>query len=280
MRVSLVQVAYGDSESLADRVERIVRQLEDLPDADLVVLPELWAHGGFASDTWAAEAEPLSGDTVRRLAAVAARRGFWLHGGSLIERADESTYQGPEGRGLWNTAMLFAPDGELRTTYRKIHRFGFGDGEPRLLEAGDQLTVTNIDFPSAAIDVGLGTCYDLRFPEMFRSLTDEGSSMLIVPAAWPLERVEHWRLLGRARAVENQSWMLQCNTAGTHRGVTMGGHSQVIAPTGEVVGMLGPDAGVLSVEIDLELVMKTRNSFPVLQDRRLGSRTTAATGLA
>lgn len=267
LRVSLVQVGYGDDESVADRVARVAAQLEELSDADLVVLPELWAHGGFTFDTWAEQAESLDGITVRRLGAIAARRRFWLHGGSLIERAREGADLGAEGRGLWNTAVLFTPDGELRKTYRKIHRFG--DGEPRLLEAGHTLAVSDVAFGNVTMTVGLATCYDLRFPELFRSLSDEGVGMLIVPAAWPLARVDHWTLLGRARAVENQTWVLQCNTAGTHRDIEMGGHSQVIAPTGEVVGALGVDEGVLSVAIDLDMVAETRESFPVLRDRRL-----------
>lgn len=269
VRVALVQVGYGDDESLTERVDRVTAQIESLPEADLVVLPELWAHGGFASDSWAGQAETLDGPTVRRLADLARKRGSWLHGGSIIERAADGADPGREGRGLWNTSVLFAPDGELCATYRKIHRFGFGDGEPRLLEAGIELAVTEASFSGAAADIGLATCYDLRFPELFRGLLDRGSGLVVVPAAWPLPRVEHWRLLGRARAVENQTWMLQCNTAGTHRGITMGGHSQVVAPTGEVVGELGEDEGVLAIEIDLDLVARIRESFPVLDDRRL-----------
>lgn len=271
VRVALVQVGYGDGESLGDRVDRVVAQLEALPDADLVVLPELWAHGGFASDTWAEQAETLDGPTVRRLAEVARKRRFWLHGGSIIERVVDGADPGREGRGLWNTSLLFAPDGDLAATYRKIHRFGFGDGEPKLLEAGEDLTVASVRFAGGSADLGLATCYDLRFPELFRGLLEGGAGVVVVPAAWPLPRVEHWRLLGRARAVENQTWVLQCNTAGTHSGVTMGGHSQVIAPTGEVLGALGEDAGVLNVEIDLDLVAQTRELFPVLRDRRLAA---------
>lgn len=93
--------------------------------------------------------------------------------------------------------------------------------------------------------------------------------MVLLPAAWPLPRTEHWRLLGRARAVENQAWVLQCNTAGTHSGVEMGGHSQVVAPTGEVVAELGCDEGVLMAKVDLDLVRQVRADFPVLLDRRL-----------
>lgn len=268
-RVSLVQVGYGDKESLVERVERIAAQLEDLPDADLVVLPELWAHGGFASDLWAEQAETLDGPIVHRLADIARQRGFWLHGGSIIERASDGADLGSEGRGLWNTSLLFTPDGTLRATYRKIHRFGFGDGEPRLLEAGESLGVTGVSLGGAA-RLGLATCYDLRFPELFRGLVDIGIGIVVVPAAWPLPRVDHWRLLGRARAVENQFWVLQCNTSGTHRGLTMGGHSQVIAPTGEVVGELGTREGVLTVDLELDLVARTREAFPVLADRRVG----------
>lgn len=270
LRISLVQVGYGDGESLSDRVQRIAMQLEELPYADLVVLPELWAHGGFTFDTWAEESELLSGDIVSRLAEVSARRGFWLHGGSIIERVEDGADSGFEDRGLWNTSVVFSPDTGLHATYRKIHRFGFGNGEPRLLEAGDRLVVTDLDFRTGSTALGLATCYDLRFPEMFRGLVDAGAVMLTVPAAWPLERIEHWQVLGRARAVENQAWVLQCNTAGTHRGVTMGGHSQVVAPTGEVVGRLDANEGVLSVDLDFELLDETRRSFPVLQDRRLG----------
>lgn len=115
----------------------------------------------------------------------------------------------------------------------------------------------------------MATCYDLRFPELFRRLGDLGADVIVLPAAWPMPRVEHWRLLGRARALENQSWVLQCNTAGTHSGVEMGGHSQVVAPTGEVVAELGSEEDVLLTDIDLSLVASVRADFPVLADRRI-----------
>lgn len=272
LAVSLVQVGYGDEESPAARVDRVVALVEELPETDLVVLPELWAHGGFAFDTWAERAEEVTGATVRRLADAAASRGVWLHAGSIIERAADRAPRGAQGRGLWNTSVLISPEGRVQRTYRKLHRFGFGDGEPVLIEAGEELAVTRMRTGTGSLAVGLATCYDLRFPELFRAFGDEGVELVILPAAWPLARVEHWRLLGRARAVENQTWMLQCNTAGTHSGVTMGGHSQVVAPTGEVVGELGVPEGVLRVEIDLDLVAHTRQAFPVLADRRLRPR--------
>jgi len=242
--------------------------LDDVPRSDLVVLPELWADGAFAFDSWSAEGGFPNSSTVKRLARLAAQRNFWLHCGTFIEAAATGEWRGPGGRGLWNTAVLVSPEGEVCLTYRKIHRFGFGQGEAQLLEPGSQLAVMDAHFGQASTRVGLATCYDLRFPELFRSLGRHGVELTIVPAAWPFARVKHWQILGQARALENQVWMLQCNTAGTHRGLMMGGHSQIVAPTGEIVGALGLGEGILSLGIDLDLVTETRQAFPVLQDQR------------
>lgn len=269
LRVALLQVSYGDDEALSDRVERVSRWIRELGPADLVVLPELWAHGGFASTSWETTAELVDGPTVAQMASVAREVGVWLHAGSIIERAEEGADLGAEGRGLWNTSVLLSPVGTVHKTYRKIHRFGFGDGEPRLLEAGTDLAVAELVHDAGLSRVGLATCYDLRFPELFRGLGALGADVIVLPAAWPMPRVEHWQLLGRARALENQAWVLQCNTAGTHSGVEMGGHSQVVAPTGEVVAELGSGEDVLFADIDLNLVASFRTDFPVLADRRM-----------
>lgn len=270
IRTTLLQVGYGDEESLTDRVDRVCAWIRTLPDTDLVILPELWAHGGFASHSWKAQSEAIDGRTIQRLAGVAVDMGIWLHGGSIIERAATGDDRGPDGRGLWNTSILLDPAGRVQVTYRKIHRFGFGEGEPRLLEAGEQVCATDVGLAAARTRLGLATCYDLRFPELFRELSESGVEVVIVPAAWPLARVEHWRLLGRARAIENQMFVLQCNSAGTHSGIAMGGHSQVIDPTGEVLGELGTAEGALTADLDLDLVTQTRRGFPVLADRRIG----------
>lgn len=267
--VALLQVAYGDEETFADRVDRVCDWMRRLERTDLIMLPELWAHGGFASTSWKGAAEVVGGPTIERLAGVARDLGTWVHAGSIIERAEEGADRGSENRGLWNTSVLLSPNGELHSTYRKIHRFGFGDGEPRLLEAGSDPVVADLEWRTRSARVGLATCYDLRFPELFRQLGERGAELVLLPAAWPMPRVEHWRLLGRARALENQAWMLQCNTAGTHCGLEMGGHSQVVAPTGEVLACLGSGEGVLTAQIDLDLAERVRADFPVLLDRRL-----------
>lgn len=272
LRVAVVQVGYGDEESVGERVDRVSRLVRatvaDHPGLALVVLPELWAPTGFDYDRWEAAAEPVDGGWAQAMAALAADTGVTLHAGSFVERLPEA---GPEGKAFANTAMVFGPDGAVLATYRKIHRFGFGAGEPVLMEAGRGRVVLPLALPGGGVvKVALATCYDLRFPELFRLLLDDGAEVFVVPAAWPAARVAHWTLLGRARAVENQCVMVQCNTGGTHHGTAMGGHSQVVAATGEVLGELAHgDEGVLVVDVDLAQTAAYREAFPVLADRRL-----------
>jgi predicted amidohydrolase len=265
MRVHVVQVAYPDEEPVAARVDRVASLVTEQRGADLVVLPELWPHGGFSYRSWAERAEPLDGPSMTAIAKAAAELGAVVHAGSIVERADA----GAEGRGLWNTSVVFGPDGARVGVYRKIHRFGFGNGEPVLLEAGDELVVRTLELGGRSTGVGLATCYDLRFPELFRGLLDGGAELVLVPAAWPAPRVEAWSLLGRARAIEDQLVVVQCNTGGAHAGVRMGGRSQVVDATGAVLAEAGDGEEVLVVDVDLDAVGAWRKAFPVLADRRL-----------
>ena len=264
-RIAVVQVGHGDEEPVAERVERVAGMVRGLAGHDLVLLPELWPVGGFDYKRWAERAEPIDGAFAAAMSAAARDAGVILHAGSFVER---SAAPGPEGKSLWNTSLVFGRDGELLATYRKIHRFGFAAGEPELMEAGDDVVV--VDLPlKPSIRVGLSTCYDLRFPELYRRQLDLGAELLLVPAAWPAARVAHWSLFARARAVEEQCVVVACKTAGTHCGVTMGGRSVIVLPTGEVVAEAGADEEILSAEVDLAVVPRTRAAFPVLADRRL-----------
>ena len=269
MRVAVVQVGYGDAEPVAERVERVAALVRAQAGHDLVVLPELWAPGGFAYREWQDRAEPVDGPTGRAMSAAARDAGVVLHAGSIIERPAGGEV-GPDGHGLWNTSLVYGPDGSLLAAYRKVHRFGFGAGEPKLLDAGGDVVV--VDLPlgdGGSVRTGLSTCYDLRFPELYRRQVDAGATLFVVPAAWPAARVRHWTLLAHARAVEDQCVVVACNTAGTHAGTEMGGHSQVVSATGEALAMAGTDEQVLSVEVDLDAVAAWREQFPVLRDRRL-----------
>ncbi|MBT2384848.1 carbon-nitrogen family hydrolase [Streptomyces sp. ISL-11] len=257
MRVSLIQTAVDPAEPVADRRERVAGLVREQRGRDLVVLPELWHVGAFAYESFATEAEPLHGPTAEAMSAAARDAGVWLHAGSIAERD-------PEGP-LFNTSLVFSPSGDLVRTYRKIHRFGFDRGEAVLMSAGTEI----VTVPLPDTTLGLATCYDLRFPELFRALVDAGAQLLVIPAGWPERRREHWTLLARARAVENQSYVVACGTAGTHANVPQAGHSIVVDPWGTVLAEAGPDEEILTVELDLERVTKTREEFPALKDRVL-----------
>ncbi|MGH4035133.1 carbon-nitrogen family hydrolase [Actinomycetota bacterium Odt1-20B] len=290
MRASLIQIAADEDESVNSRRGRVasrVREVaarEGLEGDGLIVLPELWTTGAFAYRSFAADAEPLEGPTYEAMAKAASEAGVWLHAGSITERAapeggapeggapDGGSAEG-EGAGkgagegaLYNTSLVFSPDGELAAAYRKIHRFGFDKGEAVLMAAGTELATVRL--PETTL--GLATCYDLRFPELFRGLVDAGAETLVIPAGWPERRRAHWTLLAQARAVENQAYVLACGAVGTNGGVEQAGHSIVVDPWGEVLGEAGAGEEVLTVDLDLGKVARTREQFPALKDRLLG----------
>ncbi|MFF7143610.1 carbon-nitrogen family hydrolase [Streptomyces nodosus] len=258
MRASLIQIHVDDHESVDSRRQRAASLVRDQAGVDLVVLPELWTTGAFAYEEFAREAEHLDGPTYRAMAKAAGDAGVWLHAGSIPERDPDGT--------LYNTSLLFSPSGELAAAYRKIHRFGFDKGEAVLMGAGTE----PVTVPLPGTTLGVATCYDLRFPELFRALVDAGAETLVIPAGWPERRRSHWTLLARARAVENQAFVLACGTAGTHAGVPQAGHSIVVDPWGEVLAEAGAEEEVLTVEFDPSKVAAVREQFPALKDRVLG----------
>ena len=258
MRASLLQIDVNEDESVESRRVRVASLVREQAGADLVVLPELWTTGAFAYEGFGTEAEPLEGPTYEAMAKAASDAGVWLHAGSVPERDPDGT--------LYNTSLVFSPSGELAASYRKIHRFGVDKGEAVLMGAGEDLVT--IRLPETVM--GVATCYDLRFPELFRGLVDAGAETFVVPAGWPERRRAHWTLLARARAVENQAFVLACGTAGTHAGVPQAGHSVVVDPWGEVLAEAGPGEEVLTADFDPATVAGTRDRFPALKDRVLG----------
>ncbi|WP_432195766.1 carbon-nitrogen family hydrolase [Streptomyces sp. bgisy027] len=266
MRASLLQIDVNEGESVESRRGRVASLVREQAGADLVVLPELWTTGAFAYEAFAGEAEPLEGPTYEVMAKAASDAGVWLHAGSIPERAPAGGGSAAGDGPLYNTSLVFSPSGELAAAYRKIHRFGFDKGEAVLMTAGEDLVTVRL--PGTTL--GLATCYDLRFPELFRSLVDAGAETLVVPAGWPERRRAHWTLLAQARAVENQAFVLACGTAGTHAGVPQAGHSIVVDPWGEVLAQAGAGEQVLTVEFDPGKVALTRDQFPALKDRMLG----------
>jgi predicted amidohydrolase len=179
----------------------------------------------------------------------------WVHAGSYAERLPD--------RRTFNTAVLIGPDGEIVATYRKRHLFGFATGERTLITAGDALIVAETPLGHT----GIATCYDLRFPEMFRDLVEAGAETFLVASGWPTPRIGHWDVLTRARAIEDQAWMVACNGVGSHADITLGGHSIVIDPQGNVIAEAGDEETVLFADVEPGRAREWREAFPVLDDR-------------
>ncbi|WP_201408977.1 carbon-nitrogen family hydrolase [Mycobacterium paraintracellulare] len=256
MRIGLAQIASPDSETPEHRLERVRALLDDIdPGVDLVVLPELWKVGYNHFDDYLAVAEHLDGPTVQTLSTVAARRGCFVHAGSIVQHTAAGKIR--------NTALLIDPNGRIIHRYSKIHVFGYASREAQLLEAG-----TSIDAKSTPFGVvAATTCYDIRFPGLWAELVNTGAQLVIVPAAWPAARLAHWRLLTSARAVDNQVFVIACNATGTHGGIELGGHSRIIDPWGTVIAEADTTECVMIADIDPDLVEHTRAEFPTLVDR-------------
>lgn len=254
-RVASIQLEIAGGDAKADRIERAAGVVESLAGTDLILLPEAWNVGYFNFGGYAAGAEALDGETVTRLAAAARTAGAWVFAGSLIER---------DGDRLFNTSVLLDRTGAVRATYRKIHLFGYGSLERRLLSRGEEVVVCDTELGG----IGLATCYDLRFPELFRAMVDRGAGLFLVASAWPYPRVEAWTVLNRARALENQAWLISANCVG-EGGPGLCGRSMVVDPWGTPVAAAGDRATVLQAVIDVGAAASARADFPALSDRVL-----------
>ena len=256
-RVALLQVDVSDSESPESRIPRVLDLVDQQKGkCDLVVLPELWIIGAFNSGVLESYAQPRDGELVTALQARAKAGNFWLHGGSFVERLEDG--------GMANTAVLINPAGEIVKFYRKIHLYGFDHGEAVLLNRGTEI-VTQEQTPIG--HVGLAICYDLRFPELFRGMNDQGVETILITSGWPTPRINHWRVLNQARAIENQAWVIACNEVGPNGDIMLGGHSMVISPRGEIIAEAGESEEVLYADIDLSQVAEFRIEHPFQKDR-------------
>ena len=269
LRVAAVQLNSGDDKTanLAEAEAAIIHAAE--AGARMVVLPELWTYLGPASGN-RANAEPVPGPATMRLAALAYRHSLILHGGSLLELPDDA----PDDARPYNTAVLFDANGRQIATYRKIHLF---DAAPRdeappyqesaTMSAGDTVVTAEV----GGLRLGLATCYDLRFPELFRALTLLGAQVLPLPAAFTRETGrDHWEPLIRARAIENGCYIIAAAQVGSHppRRVTHG-HSMIVDPWGKVLAEAdGETPCIITAEVDTARITDVRRRIPALANRR------------
>jgi predicted amidohydrolase len=266
MRVALCQANSGDD--VPANEQQVFALLDEAVsgDADLAALPEVWPCQGSAAQVRAA-AEPIPGPRTRRLSEVASGHGIWVHGGSVLEL---------DGDRVFNTSVLFDRSGELVASYRKIHLFdadppnAVPSRESAVFGAGDQVVTAETEFGRA----GMSICYDLRFPELYRMLATQGSTLLFVPAAFRYETgVDHWEVLLRARAIEDQAYVVaaaQWGTWGSEGKQRRNyGRSLVADPWGRIVAEAPEGIGVTFADLDLREVERVREMLPALRHRRL-----------
>jgi deaminated glutathione amidase len=267
MRAAAVQLSSTpDRERNLEAADRLVRAAATA-GAELVVLPEKWPVLGTPEQT-AAGAEPLDGTALSWARATARELGIDLVAGSIAERVDGAD------RGA-NTSVHVGPDGEDRATYRKIHMFDVEVGGREYRESeheapGDEPVTSEL---ANGEGLGLTICYDLRFPELFRILAVRGATVMTVPAAFTETTTrDHWEVLLRARAIEDQCFVVAANQIGEPApGIRTGGRSAIVDPWGVVLAT-APDAETFVVaELDFERLRRIRAKLPSLANRQAGA---------
>jgi predicted amidohydrolase len=254
VNVAALQLDYRVGESRSQRVERVITLLRGAPRADLLVLPELWDVGFFDFDSYHDAARALGESAVSAVADVARERGVYIVAGSVLERDDRATF---------NTVALVGPDGKVVDSYRKIHLFGFASRERELLTSGSRLVVA----PTPIGNIGLATCFDLRFPEQFLELRQLGADVVVVPAAWPAVRRDHWTVLTRARSLDAQTPLVGCNGVGPCYGVELAGESVVLDAMGKPLASAHSAPGWVSAELLHEATRAWRAEFQLVRPR-------------
>ncbi len=254
MKVASIQMAVVENDREAT-VEKAAETVGKCRDADLVIFPELWNIGFMSFDRYISEAEDINGPTMVLMGKLAREYRIYLHTGSFVEKRNRDYY---------NTSALLSPDGECIAVYRKIHLFGYQSKENRILTPGHEPVV--VETPHGRM--GMATCFDLRFPELFRAMVDRKADVFLVCSAWPYPRIEPWIMFNRVRALENQCFLISANMTGTNCGIQFAGHSMVTDPWGTILAGAGDGEMVVRTEIDTAGVEKARNTFPGLAGRR------------
>ncbi|RKR87776.1 putative amidohydrolase [Micromonospora pisi] len=265
MRVAVCQLNARDDRQANLAAAGALLDRAAAAGADLAILPEYVDYLGPGSGQ--PKPEPLDGEFADFFAAAARRLGMWVHAGSFHE-------VGPDPQHTYNTSLVFDRAGELAATYRKIHLYDVEIPgrvsylESRAVAPGPEPVTLTVD----GVRVGLSICYDLRFPELYRQLAVAGGAqLLVVPAAFMLHTGrDHWEVLLRARAIENQCFVAAAAQIGDHDpGRTCFGRSMVIDPWGTVLAQAPDTVGVVCADLDLDRLHTIRTELPSLANRRL-----------
>jgi deaminated glutathione amidase len=264
MRVAVCQLNARDDRAANLEVARDLLSRAAATGADLAVLPEYVDYLGRAEG--APKPEPIDGEFAAFFAAAARELGMWVHAGSFHEI-------GPDEQRTYNTSLVFDRRGELAASYRKIHLYDVeipgrvSYEESRTVAPGTETVVADVD----GVPTGLSICYDLRFPELYRALAVTGAKVLVVPAAFMLHTGrDHWEVLLRARAIENQCYVVAAAQIGNHEpGRTCFGRSMIVDPWGTVLAQAPDTIGIVTADVDLGRLDQIREELPSLANRRL-----------
>jgi omega-amidase len=247
-----MDIAFGDPPKNYQTAKTLIEKaMTEKPD--VIVLPELWTTGYDLTrlDTIADEEAIQTIDFFKELAK---QYGVHFVGGSVANQSET---------GVKNTLLVINNQGNLVHQYNKLHLFKLMD-EHLYLEAGSEKGLFELENRKFAGVI----CYDIRFPEWIRAHTTKGAEALFVVAEWPEPRLNHWRSLLIARAIENQCFVIACNRAGHDLNNKFVGHSMIINPWGEVIAEAGDKEEIITATIDLDMVKEVRNKIPVFDDRK------------
>ena len=258
MRAHLVQldIAWEDRRANFDRVEGLLSGAS-CRHGDLVVLPEMFDSGFSFNIPRTADEK---GETLAYLKELAQKLGVTVHGARTVRKAGAKHAE--------NRATVVGARGDVLADYAKVHPFSYGK-EQEHFEGGGEVVVYRWEGEGGALTVCPAVCYDLRFPELFRQGLMKGAEVYAVGANWPEARAHHWRALLIARAIENQAFALGVNRVGRDPNLAYAGGSVAVGPRGDVLGELGAEEGVLSVEIDPREVRAWREKFPAWRDAKV-----------
>ncbi len=224
---------------------------------DFIVLPEVWSVGWYCQN-FKSEAETIeNSSTIDFLKNIAQTFKTTVIGGTFIQKLD-NVYK--------NTCPVISPKGKLLTTYDKMHLFSHkGSEENKYISTGNELKILD----TGHTKIGLSICYDIRFPEVYREYSKAGVEIFVNMAAWSNKKLEHWNIMHRARAIENQCFMVVADQTGKIKNNEHNlGHSMIINPWGDIIAMLNEEEDCFLCEIDLNEVKELRNSFPLIANRR------------
>lgn len=256
MRITAIQMnmKFGDVEYNYSHAQDLVRKAAATEKPDVIVLPETWNTGFFPKENLQALCDSDGAKTREIMGALARELKVNIVAGSVSNLKNDNPY---------NTSLIFDRSGKLIAEYDKVHLFTYM-GEHDFYSWGDHLSVFELD----SVKCGVIICYDIRFPELTRSLTLKGIEVLFAPAQWPDVRINHLNTLSEARAIENQMYLALCNSCGKAGETQYGGNSAMIDPWGRVLAKAAEGEEIISADMDLTVIKEIRSTINVFRDRR------------